>query len=128
MPRIQGDFAALLHAVASGGDFAAAQLSEEATMTVIIAARGYPGAPAKGMSISGIEAAEAIKGVTVFHAGTAVADSRLVASGGRVLAVTAAADTLAQARDRAYRAVDRIDFADGFSRRDIGWRELERQT
>jgi phosphoribosylamine--glycine ligase len=126
MPRITGDFAGLLHAVATGGEFAAPHLSADTGMTVVVAAKGYPGIPAKGGSIGGIDAAQSIGGVTVFHAGTALAEGRLVASGGRVLAVTAVAASLAEARERAYRAVDRIEFADGFSRRDIGWRELER--
>ena len=79
---------------------------------------------ASGGSIREIEAAEQIPGVTVFHAGTARSGEGLVAKGGRVLAVTAVADTFANARARAYRAVDQIDFADGFHRKDIGWREL----
>jgi phosphoribosylamine--glycine ligase len=128
MPRILGDFAALLHAVATGGELIAPSLSRQSTMTVIIAARGYPGAPASGGDIAGIDEAEATAGTRVFHAGTSIRDGRLVASGGRVLAVTALGDNLADARDRAYRAVDNIAFADGFSRRDIGWRELERQA
>jgi phosphoribosylamine--glycine ligase len=128
MPRIEGDVAALLHAVASGQPFEAPNLSSQSTMTVIIAAKGYPGTPASGGRIAGIDEAETVEGVTVFQAGTAVADGRLVARGGRVLAVTAIGKNLAQARDRAYRAVDRIDFADGFCRGDIGWRELERQS
>ena len=66
--------------------------------------------------------------MTVFHAGTALSDGSLVAKGGRVLAVTAVAETFANARARAYRAVDQIDFADGFHRRDIGWRELARDS
>jgi phosphoribosylamine--glycine ligase len=65
--------------------------------------------------------------VTVFHAGTALSEGSLVARGGRVLAVTAVADSLGNARARAYRAIDQIDFADGFHRRDIGWRELARE-
>jgi phosphoribosylamine--glycine ligase len=93
---------------------------------VIVAARGYPEAPVGGGSIGEIEAAEQVEGVTVFHAGTGQSEGRLVARGGRVLAVTAVADSFANARARAYRAVDQIDFADGFHRRDIGWRELER--
>jgi phosphoribosylamine--glycine ligase len=97
-------------------------------MTVIVASRGYPGEPARGGAIRAIEAAEQVEGVTVFHAGTALGDQGLVASGGRVLAVTAVADSFANARARAYRAVDQIDFADGFHRRDIGWRELARET
>jgi phosphoribosylamine--glycine ligase len=97
-------------------------------MTVVVAASGYPGPPVSGGAISSIEAAEQVPGVTVFHAGTATRDGALVAKGGRVLAVTATADTFANARARAYRAVDQIDFADGFHRRDIGWRELARET
>jgi len=127
MPRIEGDFAELLLAVARGEDFAAPALSPQSTMTVIMAAQGYPATPRRGGTIDGIEAAEREHGVTVFHAGTARHSSgALLAGGGRVLAVTAIADTLATARARAYRGVDAIDFADGFHRRDIGWRELER--
>ena len=128
MPRIEGDFAALLHDVATGADFAAPILSDETTMTVIVAARGYPGTPAKGGAIRALDAAEQVPGVTVFQAGTSMVDGQLVASGGRVLAVTARGRSLGEARDRAYRGVDAIDFADGFHRRDIGWRELERAS
>src|SRR5437868_8168724 len=130
MPLIEGDFAELLHAVATGrlAETPPPELSPKHAMTVIVAARGYPGAPAAGGAIRAIEAAEQIEGVTVFHAGTALSDGSLVAKGGRVLAVTAVADTFANARGRAYRAVDQIDFVDGFHRRDIGWRELARET
>jgi phosphoribosylamine--glycine ligase len=127
MPLIDGDFAELLYAVASGrlGEIEP-QLAGKHSVTIIVAARGYPGTPAIGGLIREIEAAEQVEGVTVFHAGTAAEDQGLVAKGGRVLAVTAVADTFANARARAYRAVDQIDFADGFHRRDIGWRELAR--
>jgi phosphoribosylamine--glycine ligase len=127
MPLIEGDFAELLMAVATGnrGEIEP-KLSPESAVTVIVAARGYPGSPVRGGAIRAIEAAEQVEGVTVFHAGTAQGDAGLIAKGGRVLAVTAVGDTFANARARAYRAVDRIDFADGFHRRDIGWRELER--
>ena len=102
MPRIEGDFAAMLHEVATGrlADIAPT-LSDDATMTVVLAAKGYPGTPTPGGAITGIEQAEAIDGVTVFHAGTRSNGDSLVASGGRVLAVTALAPTLGQARDRA---------------------------
>ena len=126
MPRIEGDFAAILHAVATGADFAPQQLSGDTTMTVIVAAKGYPGTPAKGGAINGIGAAEQVSGTIVFQAGTTDADGQLVASGGRVLAVTSRGRSLGEARDRAYQAIEAIDFADGFHRRDIGWRELER--
>jgi phosphoribosylamine--glycine ligase len=130
MPLIEGDFAELLHAVASGrlAETEPPSLSAKHAMTVIVAACGYPGTVASGGAIRAIEAAEQIEGVTVFHAGTALTDEGLVAKGGRVLAVTGVADTFANARARAYRAVDQIDFADGFHRRDIGWRELARET
>jgi phosphoribosylamine--glycine ligase len=130
MPLIEGDFAALLHAVATGrmAEIHGPLLSRQHSVTVIVAARGYPGTPASGGTIRAIDAAEQVEGVTVFHAGTARAEDALVAKGGRVLAVTAVADSFANARARAYRAVDQIDFADGFHRRDIGWRELRRET
>jgi phosphoribosylamine--glycine ligase len=128
MPLIDGDFAELLHAVATGrlNQIDPPQLLHKHAMTVIVAARGYPGAPASGGPIREIDAAEQVEGVTVFHAGTALGEQGLIAKGGRVLAVTAVADTFGNARARAYRAIDQIDFADGFHRRDIGWRELER--
>jgi len=130
VPLIDGNFAELLLAVATGrlGEIAPPRLSPQHSMTVIVAARGYPGTPASGGAIRAIEAAEQVEGVTVFHAGTELGESGLVARGGRVLAVTAVAETFANARARAYRAVDQIDFADGFHRRDIGWRELQRET
>ncbi|MCW3797956.1 phosphoribosylamine--glycine ligase [Sphingomonas sp. BN140010] len=130
MPRLDGDVAALLHAVATGrlADIDPPRLKPAVSMTVVVAAEGYPGTPRKGGLIDGIEAAERVEGVTVFQAGTARHGSgALLAAGGRVLAVTALGDTLAQARARAYRAVDAIDYADGFCRRDIGWRELARE-
>jgi phosphoribosylamine--glycine ligase len=129
MPLVEGDFAELLMAVASGQIAEAKpQLSSDCAMTVIVAARGYPTAPVSGGAIRAIESAEQVEGVTVFHAGTAALDGTIVAKGGRVLAVTAVGDNFATARARAYRAVDQIDFADGFHRRDIGWRELERES
>ena len=130
MPLIEGDLAQLLHDVASGklAEGSPPQLADKHAMTVIVAARGYPGTPASGGAIRAIEAAEQVEGVTVFHAGTSEGAGGLVAKGGRVLAVTAVAETFANARARAYRAVDQIDFADGFHRRDIGWRELGRES
>ena len=95
-------------------------------MTVIVAAKGYPGTPTKGGTIRHLDTAEQVPGVIVFQAGTSNNDGQLVASGGRVLAVTAAGRSLGESRDRAYRAIDAIAFDDGFHRRDIGWRELER--
>ena len=130
MPLIEGDFGELLAAVAGGrlAEIAPPNLAQRHAVTIVVAARGYPGTPASGGAIRAIEAAEQVEGVTVFHAGTALGAAGLVASGGRVLAVTAVAESFANARARAYRAVDQIDFADGFHRRDIGWRELAREA
>ncbi len=126
MPRIEDDFARLLHDVATGAPFGPPALSTASTMTVIVAAKGYPDTPARGGAIQGLETAEQVTGVVVFQAGTSIRDGQLVASGGRVLAVTAQGRSLGEARDRAYRALEAIEFDDGFHRRDIGWRELER--
>ena len=126
MPLIEGDLATLLYAC-STGRLAEAQfaMADKAALTVVVAADGYPGEPRKGGMISGIDAAEA-DGAIVFQAGTKLGAGQLVASGGRVLAVTATGADVAEAAARAYRAVERIDFADGFYRRDIGWREIVR--
>jgi len=97
---------------------------DEAALTVVMAAKGYPGAYEKGTEIRGIEAADAIPGVKVFHAGTAAEGGKLLAVGGRVLNVTALAPTIAEAQVKAYEAVDAIDWADGFCRRDIGFRAV----
>jgi phosphoribosylamine--glycine ligase len=128
MPLIDEDFAELLLSVATGqlAEIESPRLSGKHAITIVVAARGYPGAPASGGLIREIEAAEQVDGVTVFHAGTERGEAGLIAKGGRVLAVTAVAESFANARARAYRAVDQIDFADGFHRRDIGWREIER--
>jgi len=128
MTRIEGDFAALLYAVATGAPFEAPPLSDDVTMTVIVAAKGYPGTPARGGAIRSLDAVDTIEGAIVFQAGTTEQGGQLVATGGRVLAVTARGPSLGEAQERAYRAVDTIDFADGFHRRDIGWRELERAS
>ena len=129
MPRIEGDFAELLHAVATGrlGELRAAELSPHHAMTVIVAARGYPGTPASGGADPAKSKRPSRCRASPFSTpARRDRDDSLVAKGGRVLAVTAVAETFANARARAYRAVDQIDFADGFHRRDIGWRELER--
>jgi phosphoribosylamine--glycine ligase len=96
--------------------------SADAALTVVMAARGYPGPYEKGNVIAGVDRAEAIPGVKVFQAGTGLADGRLVANGGRVLNVSARGATIAEARARAYDAVARIDWPGGFFRHDIGRR------
>ncbi len=129
MMRFTGDLAALLHAAATGGLASATPpaFSHDYALTVVMAANGYPGTPDKGGVIRGIAQAET-GGVRVFHAGTARADGAIVAAGGRVLNITATGKSVTEARARAYAAVDRIDFASGFCRRDIGWREIAREA
>ncbi|ATY33735.1 phosphoribosylamine--glycine ligase [Sphingomonas psychrotolerans] len=100
--------------------------SADTALTVVMAANGYPGTPEAGGAIRGIGAAEAT-GAKVFHAGTRKQGDTLVASGGRVLTVTAQGNSVRAAQAAAYRAVDAIDFATGFCRRDIGWREVARE-
>jgi phosphoribosylamine---glycine ligase len=100
---------------------------DDAAITVVMAANGYPGDYARGSEIRGVDAARAVAGVEVFHAGTARADGRLIATGGRVLNVSARGRTLAEARERAYAAVAKIDWPGGFCRSDIGWRALRRE-
>ena len=93
----------------------------EAALTVVMAAKGYPGDYAKGSVIEGLDAAGAVEGVEIFHAGTRAEDGRIVANGGRVLNVSALGKTVAHAQARAYEAVDRIRWPEGFCRRDIGF-------
>jgi len=96
----------------------------DAALTVVLCAKGYPAEPLKGTEIRGLEAAAAEEGVEIFHAGTAKRNGTLVASGGRVLNVTALGRTVKEAQQRAYAAVDKIDWPEGFCRRDIGWRAV----
>jgi len=129
MLRYQGDLAKLMLATAEGrlASLQPPRFSDDTALTVVMAAKGYPDSPVKGGAISGIEQAEA-GGAKVFHAGTAQTAGGLVANGGRVLNVTARGSTVAEAQAGAYAAVDKIDFPDGFCRRDIGWREVAREA
>ncbi|HEY1944138.1 MAG TPA: phosphoribosylamine--glycine ligase [Roseiarcus sp.] len=106
----------------------APRFSNQAALTVVMAARGYPGAVEKGTSIRGLDAAGDMLGVTILHAATRGQGDGLVADGGRVLAVTAVGDDVAEAQSRAYAAVDRIDWPGGFCRRDIGWRAISSRS
>ena len=128
MMRLEDGLAELLLAVAEGrlAEHSPVTMRDDCALTVVMAAKGYPGTPEKGGAIAGIDAAEA-DGAKVFHAGTAMQDGALVANGGRVLNVTALGDSIAEAQARAYHAVDAISFPTGFCRRDIGWREIERE-
>ncbi len=126
LARLQDDLLGLLLACAEGRLPEAVRLSDKTALTVVLAAQGYPAAPKKGGAIDGVAEAEKIPGVSVTHAGTRLAGDKLVANGGRVLNVTALADTVAEAQALAYRGVDAIIFPDGFCRRDIGWRAIQR--
>jgi phosphoribosylamine---glycine ligase len=125
MVRFEDDLAALMLSVAKGElTGAAPRFSSDAALTVVVAANGYPGTPEKGGAID----LSAAHGAKIFHAGTALVGDTLVANGGRVLSVTATGETVQSARDAAYGAIDAISFPTGFCRRDIGWREIERET
>jgi phosphoribosylamine---glycine ligase len=122
MLRLQSDLLPLLAAAAKGDlSGARAEWSEQKAVTVVMAAKGYPGDYAKGSIIHNLKEAEAVDGVTVFHAGTSLgANGEVLAQGGRVLNVTAIGRDAEEARSRAYAAVGRIDWPEGFCRRDIG--------
>ncbi|HSC72760.1 MAG TPA: phosphoribosylamine--glycine ligase [Gaiellaceae bacterium] len=119
LPRVEGDLLELL-AAAAGGDLAGAtvDVAENAAVTVVVAAGGYPASGDSGTAIEGVADAEAV-GALVFHAGTALKGDRLVTNGGRILNVTAVADTVPEARDRAYEACELISFPGMRYRRDI---------
>jgi phosphoribosylamine--glycine ligase len=127
--RLQSDLLPVLLA-ASDKRLSEVQLvwSKDIALTVVMAAEGYPDAPKKGSVIRGIGAAELHQGVRVFHAGTSLQGSEIVASGGRVLNLTAIGKSVRQAQQRAYDAIDEIEWPEGFCRSDIGWREIERET
>ncbi|QKC97863.1 phosphoribosylamine--glycine ligase [Mesorhizobium sp. NZP2298] len=127
MMRLKDDLLVLLNAAVDGQlAHTSIRWRDEAALTVVMAARGYPGTPEKGSVIRGVEQA-AGEGVQIFHAGTAINGGALVANGGRVLNVTATGATVGEAQARAYAALDRIDWPDGFCRRDIGWQAVARE-
>ncbi|KAA5605088.1 phosphoribosylamine--glycine ligase [Roseospira marina] len=130
MVRLDGDLLDLLEAAAHGRleDGPLPRWRDEAALVVVMAADGYPGAYQKGSVIGGLDAAGAVDGVTVFHAGTkAGPDGAVLAAGGRVLGVTALGASVAEAQARAHAAIDRLDWPEGFCRRDIGWRAIARE-
>jgi len=100
---------------------------KESAVTVVMAAKGYPGEYKKGSRIDGLDAAANIDGVEIFHAGTVAKDGAIVANGGRVLNVCALGKTVTEAQAKAYQAVDRIQWPNGFCRRDIAWQAVERE-
>jgi len=127
LPRLKSDLLTALVA-AHDGALGAYDLrwSDEAALCVVLAATGYPDDPQQGGAIFGLDDAAADPAVTIFHAGTRREGDRLVAAGGRVLDVVATGPTVAEAQRRAYAAIDKIGFPQGFCRRDIGWRAIGR--
>ncbi len=126
LPRLQDDLLELFIACANGElKTTHTHLSSDTALTVVFAAKGYPEAPETGTVIEGIERAAAMESVTVHHAGTRREGLRLLANGGRVLNITARGANPAQAQQRAYAAIDLINWPGGFCRRDIGWRAIK---
>jgi phosphoribosylamine--glycine ligase len=128
MPRLMSDLVPALLAACDGqlGSFDL-RWYPDAALTVVMAAKGYPGNYARGSVIEGLEEAAQVKGVEIFHAGTKAEGGKVLANGGRVLNVTARGKTVSEAQARAYQAVDRVRWPDGFCRRDIGWQAVKRE-
>lgn len=126
MMRLKSDLLPILYASATGTlDQVSAEWSEDPALTVVLASKGYPGAYDKATPIASLP--EAGDGAKVFHAGTALKDGQLVATGGRVLNATAIGSTVASAQAGAYRLVDAVEWENGFCRRDIGWQAIARE-
>ena len=127
MPRLKSDLLTTLIAMRDGQlHNLGLRWSDETALTVVMASKGYPGDYAKGTEIRNLEAASAVEGVQIFHAGTERRDGKLLAVGGRVLNITALGKNVTEAQARAYKAADLIDWPGGFCRRDIGWRAISR--
>lgn len=128
MMRLKDDLVLLMKA-ATDGVLAtmSARWYDEVALTVVLAAQGYPGSYEKGSVIGNLAAIESLEDIQVFHAGTAERNGAIVANGGRVLNITALGNSVYEAQQRAYTAIDRIDWPEGFCRRDIGWRAVERK-
>jgi phosphoribosylamine--glycine ligase len=131
LPRMPNQVGTLLHACATGRlafEAGHAGADDGAAVTVVMASGGYPGPYETGKAITGVDEADALDGVTVFHAGTERADGRLLTAGGRVLSVTGTGATIAEARERAYAGVGLIDFEGAHWRRDIAARAAEEEA
>ncbi len=128
MMRLKSDLLEALLAT-SEGNLANITLDwhEETAVTVVMASKGYPGSYDKGTPISNLAAASENENVEIFHAGTSIANDQLIATGGRVLNITAIGNSVKEARDKAYNAIHKIEWENGFYRSDIGWRAIERE-
>ena len=128
MLRLESDLVDALEAVAKGSlDDTELRWRDEAALTVVMAAKGYPGSYEKGSEIRGLEAAADGQDVEIFHAGTERSDGKVLAIGGRVLNVTALGSSVGTAGKAAYAAIDKVDWPGGFCRRDIGYRAVARE-
>jgi phosphoribosylamine--glycine ligase len=126
MMRLKSDLLPLLLATAQGTlDQVTAEWSDDPALTVVMASKGYPGSYEKGTVIAKLP--DNSDGSHVFHAGTALRDGTLIATGGRVLNVTATGKSVSDAQAKAYRAVSAVEWENGFYRHDIGWRAIERE-
>ena len=129
IPRLKSDLLTLLQATRNGVlNKVNARWHDDTALCVVMAAKGYPGAVQKGSVIEGVEDAAKMPGATVFHAGTTRDGAALKANGGRVLNVVALGPNAAEAQQRAYAAVQKVRWPEGFYRRDIGWRAVQRTT
>jgi len=128
MMRLKSDLLTALLATVEGA-LATVDLKwrDEAALTVVMAAKGYPGSYQTGSEIRGLAEAAAVPGARIFHAGTRREGDRIIATGGRVLSIAGLGRTVGEAQATAYAAVDRIDWPEGFCRRDIGWRAIARE-
>ncbi|MDO1581230.1 phosphoribosylamine--glycine ligase [Rhizobium oryzicola] len=125
MMRLKSDLLSILYAASTGTlNEVSAEWHDETALTVVMASKGYPGAYEKATPIAHLP--EAQQGAKVFHAGTAIKDGQLVATGGRVLNLTAMGKTVTEAQAKAYALVDAVKWDNGFCRRDIGWRAIDR--
>jgi len=128
LPLLDGDLAEIMLACAQGTlRPEMVKWSNRAAVCVVMASGGYPGSYAKNIAITGLQEAGKLQDVVVFHAGTKAANGQVVTSGGRVLGVTAVGDNIADAKEKAYAAVDRIHFENAHYRTDIAWRALQRK-
>jgi len=128
MMRLKSDFLPALLASADGIlDHVDLRWHDDVALTVVMAAQGYPASYEKGSVISGLKEAGRDKQIEIFHAGTALKEGQIIATGGRVLNVTARGASVREAQERAYAAIEKIDWPQGFCRTDIGWRAIERE-
>jgi phosphoribosylamine--glycine ligase len=128
MARLDSDIVEAIDAAVTG-KLGEVQLTwkKEAALAVVMATIGYPNSYTNGSEIKNLKQASEINGITIFHAGTKAENGKIIANGGRVLSITALASDVKSAQLKAYHAVDTIDWQQGFCRKDIGWRAIDRE-